>query len=261
MPEHADAERAPDAVGPGVGLGVLHLFYRVSYRNSGEHEDRFSSWAPGADRKGPWEAQWVSDAVQRAVERGTQVVAVAILGHKADLAFMALDADWWNLRLLQRDLAATGLEAVASYVSLTEISEYAAGVAEELKQQRLYPQLPPPGKPAWCFYPMSKRRGEQQNWFTLAYEKRRELMYEHGTSGRKFAGRVLQVVTGSAGIDDFEWGVTLFATRPDDLKDVVYTMRYDRASAIYAEFGPFYAGMVTPVEDLMALLAAPVPRA
>ena len=72
-------------------------------------------------------------------------------------------------------------------------------------------------------------------------------MLEHGTSGRKFAGRVLQVITGSTGLDDFEWGVTLFAEHPDDLKEVVYTMRFDEASALYAEFGPFYAGAVTPV--------------
>ena len=91
---------------------------------------------------------------------------------------------------------------------------------------------------------MSKRRSVDQNWFTLPYDERKALMYEHGTSGRKFAGRVLQVVTGSTGLDDFEWGVTLFAVRPDDLKEVVYTMRFDRASAVYAEFGPFYAGMV-----------------
>ena len=219
-----------------MGLGVLHLFCRL-----------------GAG----WRGEAVVEAVRGAADRGTQVVAVAILGHKADVAFMALDGDWWKLRLLQRDLATTGLEAVASYVSLTEISEYAAGVPEELKQQRLYPQLPPPGKPAWCFYPMSKRRGEHENWFTLPYDERRELMYEHGASGRRFSGRVLQVVTGSTGVDDFEWGVTLFAVRPDDLKDVVYTLRYDRASAVYATFGPFYAGIVTPVEDLVALLAAP----
>ncbi len=231
-----DPERAPEPLTPSVGLGVLHLFCRL-----GEG----------------WRGDAVAAAVRRAGDRGTQVVSVAILGHKADVAFMALDEDLWNLRLLQGDLAASGLEAVASYVSLTEISEYAAGVPEELKQQRLYPQLPPPGKPAWCFYPMSKRRGEQQNWFTLPYEDRLELMYEHGGSGRKFAGRVLQVVTGSTGIDDFEWGVTLFAVRPDDLKDVVYTLRYDRASATYAEFGPFYTGIVIAVEDLVALLAAP----
>lgn len=215
---------------------MLHLFYRLG---------------------DGWRGEAVVESVRAAVGRGTQVVAVAILGHKADVAFMALDADWWNLRVLQRDLAGTGLEASSSYVSLTEISEYAAGVPEELKQQRLHPQLPPPGKPAWCFYPMSKRRGGGENWFTLPYEDRRELMYEHGASGRKFAGRVLQVVTGSTGTDDFEWGVTLFAARPDDLKDVVYTLRFDRASAVYAEFGPFYSGMVVPVEDLVTVLAAP----
>ena len=131
-------------------------------------------------------------------------------------------------------------------MSLTEISEYAQGVPEEMKQARLYPQLPPEGKPAFCFYPMSKRRGDVSNWFTLPYDDRKELMYAHGASGRKFAGRVLQVITGSTGIDDFEWGVTLFAVHPDDLKEVVYTMRFDEASALYAEFGPFYTGMVAP---------------
>jgi chlorite dismutase len=134
---------------------------------------------------------------------------------------------------------------------LTEISEYAQGVPEELKQARLWPQLPPEGKRAWCFYPMSKRRNVDQNWFMLPYDERKALMFEHGTSGRRFAGRVLQVVTGSTGLDDFEWGVTLFAVRPDDLKEVVYTMRYDQASAVYAEFGPFYTGMV---DDLGVVL-------
>ena len=83
-----------------------------------------------------------------------------------------------------------------------------------MRQARLYPQLPPEGKPAWCFYPMSKRRGAEQNWFTLPYDERKELMYEHGASGRKFAGRILQVITGSTGLDDYEWGVTLFARAP-----------------------------------------------
>src|SRR6185436_1608499 len=99
--------------------------------------------------------------------------------------------------------------------------------------------------------PMSKRRLVGQNWYELPYDQREELMREHGASGRTFAGRVLQVVTGSTGLDDFEWGVTLFAVRPDDLKEVVYTMRYDQASAVYAEFGPFYTGMV---DDLRVVL-------
>jgi chlorite dismutase len=103
---------------------------------------------------------------------------------------------------------------------------------------------------------MSKRRQPQQNWFTLPYDERDELMREHGRSGRTFAGRVLQLITGSAGLDDHEWGVTLFAVHPDDLKEVVYTMRFDRASAIYAEFGRFYTGVVTPVDELVGQLAA-----
>ena len=179
-----------------------------------------------------------------------QVVPVAILGHKAEVAFMALGADLWRLRELQADIVAAGLDVIDSYVSLTEISEYAAGVPEEMRQMRLYPELPPADKPAWCFYPMSKRRQPEQNWFTLPFEDRKELMYEHGASGRQFKGRILQVITGSTGLDDHEWGVTLFGQRPDDLKDVVYTMRYDRASALYAEFGSFYTGLVTDIDDL-----------
>ena len=121
-----------------------------------------------------------------------------------------------------------------------------------MRQARLYPQLPPADKPAWCFYPMSKRREPEQNWFTTPYDDRKDMMYEHGASGRKFAGRVLQVITGSTGLDDYEWGVTLFAQYPDDLKEVVYTMRFDQASANFAEFGAFYTGMVASLEDVLA---------
>lgn len=191
-------------------------------------------------------------AVKAAEGAGDQVVTVAMLGHKADLAFMVLGDDLRRQRRLQSDLQAAGLEVVDSYVSLTEVSEYAQKMPEEMKQPRLHPQLPPEGKDAFCFYPMSKRRSPEQNWFTLPYDERRDLMMEHGTSGRKFTGRVLQVVTGSAGLDDFEWGVTLFGVHPDDLKEVVYTMRFDEASAVYAEFGPFYTGLVTPVDELVA---------
>ena len=215
---------------PSVGEAVLHLFYAVGLL---------------AD----------ADEVQRAVDAATadgyQVVPVAVLGHKADLGFMALGPDQWRLRQLQTELAGAGLELVDSYVSLTELSEYAQGVPDHLKQARLHPQLPPEGKPAFCFYPMSKRRNVDQNWFTLPYESRMELMMEHGKSGRNFAGRVLQVVTGSTGIDDFEWGVTLFAEKPDDLKEVVYTMRYDQASAVYAEFGTFVTGMTGSLEEVL----------
>ena len=166
---------------------------------------------------------------------------------------MMLSNDWVQLRQVERDVSNCGTRIIDSYVSLTEISEYAAGVPEEMRQARLYPELPPADKRAWCFYPMSKRRNPDQNWYTLNFEKRKELMYEHGASGRKFAGRVLQVITGSTGIDDFEWGVTLFCTNPDALKDVVYTMRFDEASAEYAEFGPFYSGVVADLEAVLDL--------
>jgi chlorite dismutase len=230
VPEPADPVAVAPAR-PSVGLGVLHLFLRLT---------------PFADREA------VLGAVKAARAEGDQVVAVAMLGHKADLAVMALSEDLWRLRRLQTALQQAGLEVADSYVSLTELSEYAQGVPEHLRQARLHPQLPPEGKTAWCFYPMSKRREEGgRNWFTLPYDERKELMYEHGASGRNFAGRVLQVVTGSAGLDDFEWGVTLFAVNPDDLKEVVYTMRFDRASAVYAEFGPFYTGLVAPLDDVL----------
>jgi chlorite dismutase len=217
-------------VSPSVGLGVVHLFCKAT---------------PLAD------ATAVIAAVEKAEAAGDQVVAVAVLGHKADLAIMALGVDLWRLRELQAALQQAGLEVVDSYVSLTELSEYSQGVPEPMRQARLYPQLPPEGKPAWCFYPMSKRRNVEQNWFTLPYDDRKDLMMEHGASGRTFAGRILQLITGSAGLDDYEWGVTLFGEHPDDLKEVVYTMRFDRASALYAEFGPFYTGMVAPVAEVL----------
>lgn len=220
---------------PATGQGVLHLFWRVP---------------TPAER--PVDAHAVTVAVKAAEADGLQVVPVALLGHKADLATMALGSDLWRLRALQTDLRRAGLVLVDSYVSLTELSEYAKGLPAEMAEARLWPQLPPEGKDAWCFYPMSKRRNVGSNWFTLPYDERKELMYEHGASGRTFAGRVLQVVTGSTGVDDFEWGVTLFALHPDDLKEVVYTMRFDTASALYGEFGTFYAGMVASLDEVLA---------
>jgi peroxiredoxin len=220
-----------EPVSPANGWGVLHLFCKPTPALDGE---------AGVA------------AVKGCESAGHQVVSASMLGHKADLAFMALGPDWRELRRLQSGLQAAGLDVVDSYVSLTEVSEYAKGMPAEMLEARLHPNLPPPGKPAFCFYPMTKRREAGQNWYQLPYEDREELMRDHGKSGRTFSGRVLQVITGSTGLDDYEWGVTLFGVHPDDLKYVVYTMRYDRASAIYAEFGPFYAGMVTPLEELVA---------
>lgn len=216
---------------PSVGLAVLHLFCKVG---------------PLVEREA------VLGAFNSATGRGDQVVVASMLGHKADIAVMALAADQWNLRTLQTDLTAAGLEVVDSYVSLTEVSEYAQGVPEEMLNARLYPELPPADKPVFCFYPMSKKREGDANWFTEDFDRRKELMYEHGASGRKFKGRVLQVITGSTGLDDHEWGVTLFCVNPDDVKDVVYTMRFDEASARYAIFGPFYVGMIADPAEVLS---------
>ncbi|HET9072739.1 MAG TPA: chlorite dismutase family protein [Acidimicrobiales bacterium] len=221
-----------ERLAPSEGLGVLHLFCKIR---------------PGTD------AEAVVAAVKSGRDDEHQAVCFSVFGHKADLGVLALGPDWVRLRRLQARLQAAGLDVVDSYVSLTEVSEYARASVEKQKlSPRLYPKLPPEGKRAFCFYPMSKRRGEQDNWFRLDFDQRRDLMLEHGTSGRRFAGRVLQLVTGSAGLDDYEWGVTLFAVHPDDLKECVYTMRFDEASARYAEFGPFYAGIVGEVEEVVA---------
>jgi len=224
-------------VAPSVGLGVVHLFCKP-----GPVFDRSSALA----------------AIEKARADDVQVVTASMLGHKADVAVMALHRDWWALRRLQTQLAAAGLDVVDSFVSLTELSEYAQGVPEEMRNMRLYPDIEDvfQDKPAWCFYPMSKKRKPEGNWFTLPYDERKELMYEHGASGRKFKGRILQVITGSTGLDDWEWGVTLFGQHPDDLKEVVYTMRFDQASAVYAEFGPFYTGIVAPAGQVLDSLTS-----
>jgi peroxiredoxin len=226
----------PEPVAPAVGLGVLHLFCRL---------------AADVDRDA------VVAAAEEARKRGAQVVAVALLGHKAEIGLMALAPDLWSLRELQTSVRRAGLEPVGSYVSLTEVSEYAAGVPEELKTARLYPELPPAGKPAFCFYPMSKRRTADHNWYAMGFEERKALMFGHGKVGRTFAGRVLQLITGSTGLDDWEWGVTLFAGGPDDLKECVYQMRFDEASAHFAEFGPFYTGIVAELPDVLDRVVGP----
>jgi len=105
---------------------------------------------------------------------------------------------------------------------------------------------------AICFYGMSKRRNPDANWYATPFEDRKRMMYEHGTSGRAYRGRVVQLVTGATGIDDWEWGVTLFAGDPADLKEVVYTLRFDEASARFGEFGPFYTGMVAEADEVLA---------
>ncbi len=221
---------SPSPVTPARGLNVLHLFCHP---------------------EGDVDGAAVNKAVDDARGAGLQIVSAAIVGAKADACFMALGENLWDLRRFQSSLQAAGLFVAESYVSLTEVSEYAAGMPEEMLQARLYPTLPPEGMSAFCFYPMSKRRGEAHNWYQLDYDAREALMRGHGAVGRTFKGRILQLITGSSGLDDWEWGVTLFGVHVDDIKDCVYTMRFDEASALYAEFGPFYTGLVGTVDEVL----------
>jgi hydrogen peroxide-dependent heme synthase len=228
-------DRQTSSVEPSLdvaaGLAVLHLFVRLDTNTDTES---------------------LLAAVKDVQADGDQVVSVAVLGHKADACFMVLGPDVWRLQRFQAGLRRSGAELVWSYTSLTELSEYAEGLPEEMKQARLYPALPPEGKPAFCFYPMSKRRGDVHNWYALGFDDRKELMLGHGAVGRTFRGRVLQLITGSTGLDDWEWGVTLFGVHPDDLKQCVYEMRFDAASARYADFGPFVTGVVGDAESVVA---------
>jgi chlorite dismutase len=213
-----------------TGLSVVHLFCSIT---------------PEVDRDAVIAAIKVAEAADH------QVLTAAMLGHKCDLAVMALGPDWPTQRALQSALQRAGLVVADSYVSITEVSEYAKGMPEEMLRSRLYPQLPPEGLDTFCFYPMSKRREGHANWYATPYEQRHEMMLEHGKSGRTFAGRVVQLVTGSTGLDDHEWGVTLFAKSPEVVKEVVYTMRFDKGSALYGEFGTFYVGYLDWIDNIL----------
>jgi len=229
VPDQA-AQATPEPGGALAGWWVFHLFYRVG---------------DGAER-GPVEL-----ALKECESQEHQVVTATLYGHKADFAVMALGPSPEVLRGLQTRLSRCGLEAVYSYVSLTELSEYAAGLPDDIVLARLRPKLPPEDLSAFCFYPMSKRREASDNWYRLPHDARAELMRAHGAVGRRFRGRVLQLVTGSTGIDDYEWGVTLFARTHEDIKACVYEMRFDEASARYAEFGPFLVGTVGPPDEIL----------
>jgi chlorite dismutase len=204
-------------------------------------------------------------------------------GQKADFGVMLLDPDPLKIDRAHQRLMSGGLGPSIvprwSFVSLTEISEYVQSpeqfgerlVAEgmdadsaeyktrlkgysdrlvDMNRQRLTPDFPP--YPATCFYPMNKKRKVGENWFTLSKDERSRMMIEHARSGMAFAGRVSQLITVGLGLEDWEWGVTLWAANPDFLKEIVYKMRFDEASARYAEFGPFYAGYVASAGEILA---------
>jgi chlorite dismutase len=195
--------------------------------------------------------------------------AFTVVGHKADLMVLHLRPTLEDLDRAERRFESTALaeftERAASYVSVTEVSGYMheeltdgiediedAGMRNYMKQ-RIYPEIP--DAEHVCFYPMDKRRDPEYNWYDLPFEERAEHMSAHGEIGREYAGKVNQIITGSVGLDDHEWGVTLFADDPTEIKHLLYEMRFDPSSSKFAEFGPFYVGRRFPPSDLPAVLA------
>ncbi len=179
-------------------------------------------------------------------------VTYSVIGHKADLLMFHLRPSVGELHELERAFDSTTLASYTarpySYLSVIEISRHGSpeGTAENIEdspymQARLYPEIPSHNTYV-CFYPMSKKRQGTDNWYTLSASERGELMRAHGRTGRRYAGRVTQIVTGSMGLDDWEWGVTLFSDDPLEFKKLVYEMRFDEVSARFADFGPFYVG-------------------
>jgi chlorite dismutase/heme-degrading monooxygenase HmoA len=202
-------------------------------------------------------------------EEGASAV-YEIFGHKADLMVVHLRPTFEDVGVLERRFERTALaeftERETSFVSVTEASGYSeraeqffegeldesSGLARYIRS-RLEPDLPE--RDHVCFYPMSKRRQPEQNWYDLPFDERREHMDVHGEIGRDYGGKVTQMITGAIGFDDWEWGVTLWADDPVDVKHLLYEMRFDQSTSKYADFGPFYFGRRIEPSDLRPLLA------
>lgn len=262
---------------PAEGWHVLHLFYKI------EH-GQWALYSPEEQLEAKTQLTELLAEI-RATEH-VQLLHFAMVTPKADLGFMLLGADLHVVNAFEKRLTlALGpdvLNPTFSYLSMTERSEYTTS-EEEYSQQladedkltpgspehgekmeafrqrmakymkdRLYPVLPP--WPVMCFYPMSKRRGETDNWYSLSFEARKKLMGGHARIGRTWHGKILQLITGSTGLDDWEWGVTLLAHDPINIKGIVYEMRFDEVSAKYADFGEFFIGMQVPLSELFGRL-------
>lgn len=258
------------------GWFVSHLFWRVDRRAWAELT------AEERSRAGESFAAAIADARGREQH---QIYCYSVWGLSADLAVLAVCPDLQQLNDLEYELA-TALPAgvlvpALSFVSMSESSEYISqeddyvqtltrqGLEPDSEEfnskleafrermrsyvaERLYPKLP--GHRVMCFYPMNKLRGEQNNWYMLDFDDRKRFMASHGITGRQYSPQIKQLVTGSVGLDDWEWGVTLFADDPYYLKKIVYEMRYDEASARFGEFGPFRVGINLEPEDLLRRL-------
>ncbi|MES2307572.1 MAG: hydrogen peroxide-dependent heme synthase [Verrucomicrobiota bacterium] len=254
---------------PTEGLNVLHLFFEVNH----------GAWEALSPEEKSRRKQELINTIQEAKgKEKTQISTASMIG-RTDLGFMIIAPDLHEVNALEkkihRSLGPDVLTLTYSYYSLTELSEYTQSETQyretltqkeklaegspEFEQKlkafqdrfnnytyyRLYPNLP--DWEFFCFYPMSKRRGEGQNWYAQDYEARYEMMVGHGTIGRKYAGKIQQVISGSVGLDDWEWGVSLFAHNPVDVKAILYEMRFDKVSRKYGEFGEFFTGLVLPL--------------
>jgi peroxiredoxin len=262
------------------GWSVLHQMFRV----------RWSDWRalPAPERASrAAEAEGALAAMQRGPQGTT--FATTLLGHKGDLMLVHLRRSFDELQAAQLAVARLGLasclEPTTSFVSVVELGMYeitalvhrrlgerglAAGSDEfnqafdaEMEEQRrrvlgrLFVDVP--ARRYVCFYPMNKRRGEQRNWYAQPVEERARMMLEHGKIGRHYAGQVTQVISGAIGFDDWEWGVDLFVDDPLVFKKLIYELRFDEASAWYAEFGPFYVGLQFSPAELPRYLEGEVP--
>ena len=221
------------------------------------------------------------DSLNSASAAAPQRLQIGIVsGHKADFSLMLMDPDPIKVEAVHQKLISgklgRALTTTWSYVSISEISEYVLSLEGYRKRLQLageddstvekkvvayqgrlgkmnYQRLTPdfPDYPVSCFYPMNKWRYPGANWFALSVSERQRMMSEHARSGIKFAGKVSQLITVGIGLDDWEWGVTLWATNPKHLKQIVYDMRFDEASAKYAEFGPFYTSYHATAENVL----------
>ena len=273
----SDEREIPPLV-PREGWHVMHLFYHIDH-------GQWSMLSDDERREAKIRLTELVGDIRSTPD--THLLAFAIATPKADLGFMLLTPDLHDANRFEKQLTLSLgpdiLSPVYSYLSQTESSEYTttreqyaeetliaekhltAGTPEfeaALKEfddrmahylkHRLYPVLP--DWPAICFYPMSKRRSGDDNWYSLPFAERKRLMAGHARTGRAYSGRILQLITGSTGLDEHEWGVTLLAKDTIDIKSIVYEMRFDEVSARYAEFGDFYIGMQLPLDLLFQRL-------
>jgi chlorite dismutase len=262
------------------GSSLLHQFFSFNWK----------AWRATSQSDRERIASQAADAL-KILERANHDTPVrsalfSQIGHKGDLILLHFRDSLEALNQIELDLAQTEFydyfTPTHSYVSVVELGlyestrktyeaaselephspEWNAQIAASLKRSsdamapRLFPAVPE--AKYLCFYPMDRKRGEQANWYTVPFTERQRMMHEHGMIGRRYADQVKQIISGSIGMDDWEWGVDLFANDPIVFKKLIYEMRFDEVSAVYALFGQFYIGVRLPVEKLSRWLEGKV---